>query len=55
MGGSQVGGAFRWVERVGEQEERVDEAGLCGAKDRRLSSAVGMAAEEDAFCGLLLA
>jgi hypothetical protein len=40
------------MERIGKQEERVDERRTFGRQHRGLPSAVGVAAEKDASCGL---
>ena len=45
--GAQPLGFSRRVQRIGKQEERVDEIGLVGGEQRRLAPAIGLPAEDD--------
>jgi hypothetical protein len=53
VGCSQLVGATGRVERVGEQQKAIEQAGFAGGKHGRLPASVGMAAEEYAARGLL--
>jgi hypothetical protein len=53
MRGSQLFGPLRRVERVGEQEESIGDAGLRRAEHRGLPPAIRMTAQEDAGRRLL--
>ena len=52
MGRAQFVRAARWMERIGEQQEAVDEAWFGSGEHGGLTSPVGMAAEEDVACRL---
>ena len=49
MGGSQLVGFARRVQRIREQQQCIDEARLLGCQDARLPSAVRMAAQPQVF------
>lgn len=49
--GAQLAGAPGRMERVGEQQEAIDQAGFGGGKHGRLAASVRVAAEEDAAGG----
>jgi hypothetical protein len=53
VGCSQLVGATGRVERVGEQQKAIEQAGFAGGKHGRLPASVRMAAEEYAARGLL--